>query len=195
MKEDGCIQEILECGYLVVVSKLLIGRSNMSTYVEGEMKRSGSELNSQDVSDNSTDSFRRNAFPSMSQRPSNLRVFSVSELKCHEEFQPFHQVFVMHHPPSLPSSSNGVKNTLSEPMKYTARTRENSPRSSGTSPLRTLRIQSLGKLNPIDLKRLSFHMSPPQRATQNKKINEEPDREMEVDHKDVKAEKDDTPEL
>ncbi|XLS82669.1 hypothetical protein HN51_048500 [Arachis hypogaea] len=88
MKEDGCIQEILECGYLVVVSKLLIGRSNMSTYVEGEMKRSGSELNSQDVSDNSTDSFRRNAFPSMSQRPSNLRVFSVSELKCHEEFQP-----------------------------------------------------------------------------------------------------------
>ena len=66
----------------------LSGRSNMSTYVEGEMKRSGSELNSQDVSDNSTDSFRRNAFPSMSQRPSNLRVFSVSELKCHEEFQP-----------------------------------------------------------------------------------------------------------
>ncbi|XP_016184859.1 probable serine/threonine-protein kinase PBL19 isoform X1 [Arachis ipaensis] len=59
----------------------LSGRSNMSTYVEGEMKRSGSELNSQDVSDNSTDSFRRNAFPSMSQRPSNLRVFSVSELK------------------------------------------------------------------------------------------------------------------
>ncbi|XP_020972423.1 probable serine/threonine-protein kinase PBL19 isoform X2 [Arachis ipaensis] len=59
----------------------MIGRSNMSTYVEGEMKRSGSELNSQDVSDNSTDSFRRNAFPSMSQRPSNLRVFSVSELK------------------------------------------------------------------------------------------------------------------
>ncbi|XLU65603.1 hypothetical protein S245_024812, partial [Arachis hypogaea] len=107
----------------------------------------------------------------------------------------FHQAFVMHHPPSLPSSSNSVKNTLSELMKYTAKTRENSPRSSGTSPLRTLRFQSLGKLNPIDLKRLSFHMSPPHRATQNKKINEEPDREMEVDHKDVKAEKDDTSEL
>ncbi|XLT94195.1 hypothetical protein HN873_015857 [Arachis hypogaea] len=72
-------------------------------------------------------------------------------------------------------------------MKYTAKTRENSPRSSGTSPLRTLRIQSLGKLNPIDLKRLSFHMSPPHRATQNKKINEEPDREMEVDHKDGRS--------
>ncbi|RYR38605.1 hypothetical protein Ahy_A09g043677 [Arachis hypogaea] len=80
-------------------------------------------------------------------------------------------------------------------MKYTARTGDNSPRSSGTSPLRTLRIQSLEKLNPIDLKRLSFHMSPPHKATQNKKINEEPDREMEVDHKDVKAEKVDTPEL
>ncbi|XLR44328.1 hypothetical protein S83_028988 [Arachis hypogaea] len=94
----------------------------------------------------------------------------------------------MHHPSSLPSSSN-------KPMKYTARTGDNSPRSSGTSPLRTLRIQSLEKLNPIDLKRLSFHMSPPHKATQNKKINEEPDREMEVDHKDVKAEKVDTPEL
>ncbi|RYR09329.1 hypothetical protein Ahy_B05g077588 [Arachis hypogaea] len=78
-------------------------------------------------------------------------------------------------------------------MKYTARTEENSLRSSGTSLLRTLRIQSLGKLNPIDLKRLSFHMSPPHKATQNKNISEELDREMEVDHKDGKAEKDDTP--
>ncbi|XP_061368766.1 serine/threonine-protein kinase PCRK1-like [Gastrolobium bilobum] len=59
----------------------LSGRSNSSTYVEGEMKRSGSELNSQNASDNSTDSLRRNAFPSLSQRPSNLRVFTVSELK------------------------------------------------------------------------------------------------------------------
>ncbi|XLU35257.1 hypothetical protein S245_071323, partial [Arachis hypogaea] len=84
-----------------------------------------------------------------------------------------------------------IGGVLPEPMKYTARTGENSPRSSGTSLLRTLRIQSLGKLNPIDLKRLSFHMSPPHKATQNKKINEELDREMEVDHKDGKAEKDD----
>ncbi|KAK7345544.1 hypothetical protein VNO77_16149 [Canavalia gladiata] len=59
----------------------LWGRSNSSTYVDTEMKRSGSELNSQDASDNSTDSLRRNAFPSLSQRPSNLRVFTVSELK------------------------------------------------------------------------------------------------------------------
>ncbi|RYR67234.1 hypothetical protein Ahy_A03g013538 [Arachis hypogaea] len=56
------------------------------------------------------------------------------------------------------------------------RTGENSPRSSGTSPLRTLRIQSLEKLNPINLKHLSFHMSPPHKATQNKKINEELDK-------------------
>ncbi|XP_015943329.1 uncharacterized protein At4g04980 [Arachis duranensis] len=92
---------------------------------------------------------------------------------------------------SSPDTPRGV---LPEPMKYPARTGENSPKSSGTSPLRTLRIQSLGKLNPIDLKRLSFHMSPPHKATQNKKINEEPDREMEVDHKDGKDEKDDTSE-
>nr|KYP67000.1 putative serine/threonine-protein kinase NAK [Cajanus cajan] len=59
----------------------LSGRSNSSTYVEAEMRRSGSELNSMDASDNSTDSQRRSAFPSLSQRPSNLRVFTVSELK------------------------------------------------------------------------------------------------------------------
>ncbi|KAI4300298.1 hypothetical protein L6164_033690 [Bauhinia variegata] len=56
-------------------------RSNSSTYLEGDIKRSGSELNSQNASDNSTDSLRRSAFPSLSQRPSNLRVFTVSELK------------------------------------------------------------------------------------------------------------------
>lgn len=58
------------------------GLSDSSTYVECEVRRSGSELNSQDVSDNaSTESLRRNATPSLSQRPSNLRVFTVSELK------------------------------------------------------------------------------------------------------------------
>ncbi|KAK7355560.1 hypothetical protein VNO80_14818 [Phaseolus coccineus] len=57
------------------------GRSNSSTFVEAEMRRSGSELNSMDASDTSTDSLRRNAFPSLSQRPSNLRVFTVPELK------------------------------------------------------------------------------------------------------------------
>ncbi|KAK7279332.1 hypothetical protein RJT34_24380 [Clitoria ternatea] len=57
------------------------GRSISSTYVEAEMRRSGSELNSLDASDNSTDSLRRNAFPNLSQRPSNLKAFTVSELK------------------------------------------------------------------------------------------------------------------
>lgn len=58
------------------------GRSDNSTYVEAEVRRSGSELNSQDISDNgSSESLRRNATPSLSQRPSNLRVFTVSELK------------------------------------------------------------------------------------------------------------------
>ncbi|RDX64169.1 putative serine/threonine-protein kinase PBL19, partial [Mucuna pruriens] len=59
------------------------GRSDNSTcVVEAEVRRSGSELNSQEVSDNgSSESLRRNTIPSLSQRPSNLRVFTVSELK------------------------------------------------------------------------------------------------------------------
>ncbi|XP_057757158.1 serine/threonine-protein kinase PCRK1-like [Arachis stenosperma] len=62
--------------------KSMSGRSDCSTYVETEVRRSGSELNSQDVSENgSSDSLRRNSTPSFSQRPSNLRVFTVSELK------------------------------------------------------------------------------------------------------------------
>ncbi|XP_054802750.1 serine/threonine-protein kinase PCRK1-like [Prosopis cineraria] len=61
--------------------KSISGLSNSSIYGEGDLRRSGSELNSQNVSDNSNDSLRRNSFPSLSQRPSNLRVFTVSELK------------------------------------------------------------------------------------------------------------------
>lgn len=59
--------------------KSISDRSNSSTY--GDLRRSGSEFNSQNVSDTSTDSLRRTSFPSLSQRPSNLRVFTVSELK------------------------------------------------------------------------------------------------------------------
>ncbi|WJX18145.1 Serine/threonine-protein kinase pcrk1 [Trifolium repens] len=59
----------------------LSGLSNNSTYGGSEVRRTGSDLNSLDASDNSTDSLRRNAFPNLSQRPSNLRVFTVSELK------------------------------------------------------------------------------------------------------------------
>ncbi|KAI4349130.1 hypothetical protein L6164_009765 [Bauhinia variegata] len=55
--------------------------SNSSTYPVGDIGKSGSELNSQGASDISTDSLRGTSFPSLSQRPSNLRVFTVSELK------------------------------------------------------------------------------------------------------------------
>lgn len=54
-----------------------------SAYTEREVRRSGSELNSQNVSDTSTDSMgRRASFPSFSQRPSNLKVFTFAELKA-----------------------------------------------------------------------------------------------------------------
>ncbi|KAE8666246.1 putative receptor-like protein kinase [Hibiscus syriacus] len=52
-----------------------------STFTDPEIARSGSELNSQNVSGISTESMRQSSFPSMSQRTSNLRVFTVSELK------------------------------------------------------------------------------------------------------------------
>lgn len=52
-----------------------------STLNEGEVRRSESELNSHNVSDNTVESLRRTSFPSFSQRPSNLRVFTMSELK------------------------------------------------------------------------------------------------------------------
>ncbi|TKY71664.1 hypothetical protein E2542_SST00396 [Spatholobus suberectus] len=56
------------------------------------------------------------------------------------------------------------------------------PRYFSTTPLWSLRIQAVGKLNPIDLKRLSFHMSPPH--TEAHKIEKEPIMNMEIiDHK------------
>ncbi|KAG8500952.1 hypothetical protein CXB51_002955 [Gossypium anomalum] len=56
-------------------------RSKNSTFTDREIGRSGSELNSQNVSATSSESIRRSSFPSMSQRPSNLKVFTVSELR------------------------------------------------------------------------------------------------------------------
>lgn len=89
-----------------------------------------------------------------------------------------------------PSSSPVTpRSVLPELMKYSARTGE-SPRSSCASPLLwSLRVQAVGKLNPIDVKRLSFHMSPTRMETQSSKIEEEPAREMEEDDK-VSAVKD-----
>ncbi|XP_027349335.1 serine/threonine-protein kinase PCRK1-like [Abrus precatorius] len=58
------------------------GRSDNSRHVEAEVRGSGSDFNSLDISDSgSTESLRRSAIPSLSQRPSNLRVFTVPELK------------------------------------------------------------------------------------------------------------------
>ncbi|KAG4184073.1 hypothetical protein ERO13_A09G148400v2 [Gossypium hirsutum] len=59
----------------------LSNRSLNSMCADREIARSGSELNSQNVSGVSSESMGRSYFPSMSQRPSNLRVFTVSELK------------------------------------------------------------------------------------------------------------------
>lgn len=55
--------------------------STNSTNTEVEVGRSGSELNSQNVSNSSSESSRRNYILSMSERASNLRVFTVSDLK------------------------------------------------------------------------------------------------------------------
>ncbi|KAJ4845460.1 Serine/threonine-protein kinase pcrk1 [Turnera subulata] len=49
--------------------------------VDQQKEGLGSELNSQNVSGTSTESAGRPSMPSVSQRPSNLRVFTVSELK------------------------------------------------------------------------------------------------------------------
>ncbi|KAF7818634.1 serine/threonine-protein kinase PCRK1-like [Senna tora] len=61
--------------------KLASGLSNSSFNAEDDVRRSGSEFNSKVASENSTDSQRRTALPSLSQKPSNLKVFTVSELK------------------------------------------------------------------------------------------------------------------
>lgn len=66
------------------------------------------------------------------------------------------------------------KSVLSEPMTL---------RYSSSTPLWSLRIQAVGKLNPIDLKRLSYHMSPPPHMETNR-IGKESTINMEIiDHK------------
>ncbi|PSR92831.1 Receptor-like protein kinase [Actinidia chinensis var. chinensis] len=46
-----------------------------------DVRRSGSEFNSQNISDTSTESNGRSTVPILSQRPNNLRVFTFSEMK------------------------------------------------------------------------------------------------------------------
>ncbi|XP_057779163.1 serine/threonine-protein kinase PCRK1-like [Salvia miltiorrhiza] len=55
--------------------------STQSSFTDHEIKQSGSELNSQDVSNTSTESRGRNQFPNLSERASDLKVFTFSELK------------------------------------------------------------------------------------------------------------------
>ena len=62
--------------------KVVSNLSSSSALGDDEVNRSCSDLNSQCVSDTSTDSIRKNSFLSMSQRStSNLRVFAFQELK------------------------------------------------------------------------------------------------------------------
>ncbi|KAL2533631.1 Protein kinase superfamily protein [Abeliophyllum distichum] len=55
--------------------------SVQSSFTDREMRQSGSDFNSQDASDTSTESRGRNQFPILSDRPSNLRAFTFSEMK------------------------------------------------------------------------------------------------------------------
>ena len=56
--------------------------ASFSMSTDHEMRRSGSELNSQNVSDFSTVSSTNNSFAALSQRQSNLREFTFLELKA-----------------------------------------------------------------------------------------------------------------
>ncbi|XP_052200086.1 serine/threonine-protein kinase PCRK1-like [Diospyros lotus] len=62
-------------------AKSTSGRSSTSTLTDREMRKSGSEFNSQNASDVSIESSTRISFTTLSQKPSNLRVFTVAELK------------------------------------------------------------------------------------------------------------------
>ncbi|CAL9220198.1 unnamed protein product [Arabidopsis halleri] len=63
--------------------KTPISVSLTSNFSDREMNRSGSEFNSRDVSGTSTESSmgRKNSYPTMSTRASNLRDFSITDLK------------------------------------------------------------------------------------------------------------------
>uniref|UniRef100_A0A0E0K6Y8 non-specific serine/threonine protein kinase n=1 Tax=Oryza punctata TaxID=4537 RepID=A0A0E0K6Y8_ORYPU len=62
------------------VNKSASVRSLSTTSTERDV-RSGSDFNSMNVSDMSAESIRRTQYPSFTDQPSNLRVFSFSELK------------------------------------------------------------------------------------------------------------------
>ncbi|PIN11054.1 Serine/threonine protein kinase [Handroanthus impetiginosus] len=62
-------------------TKSTLDRSSASTSTDQDMRKSGSEYSSQNISDTSSASSAKMSFASLSQRPSNLKVFTFSELK------------------------------------------------------------------------------------------------------------------
>ncbi|XP_011077251.1 probable serine/threonine-protein kinase PBL19 [Sesamum indicum] len=62
-------------------TKSTSGRSTTSTSTDQDVRKSGSEYSSQNISDISSASSAKISFASLSQRPSNLRVFTFAELK------------------------------------------------------------------------------------------------------------------
>lgn len=55
--------------------------TSMTMSTDRDLRKSGSEFNSQNVSDFSTESSTKNSFASLGQRQSNLKAFTFSELK------------------------------------------------------------------------------------------------------------------
>ena len=109
--------------------------------------------------------------------------FDIEEDEQKKEFSPKSSSFGKFVPrtssfsDSTCSSPLTPRSVLPEFMKHSLRSSE-SPRSSCSSPrLWSLRVQAVGKLSPVDGKRLSFNMSP----THIVKIDEEPITETEVD--------------
>lgn len=66
----------------IQITKSSLNKSNSTTSTDHDIKRSGSDMNLAATSASSADSVRRVQLRSFSQRGSNLRVFSVSELKA-----------------------------------------------------------------------------------------------------------------
>ncbi|KAH6804034.1 Protein kinase superfamily protein [Perilla frutescens var. frutescens] len=62
-------------------TKYASGGSITSTSMDLEVRKSGSECNSQNISDTSSGSSAKISFASLSLKPSNLRVFTFAELK------------------------------------------------------------------------------------------------------------------
>ncbi|XP_058756116.1 uncharacterized protein At4g04980-like [Vicia villosa] len=83
-----------------------------------------------------------------------------------------------------PSSPLTPTSVLPEPMEYIAKSASCSP------TLRSLRIQGVEKLNPIDLKRLLYHMSAQLVETRDNKIENEEVIDEEKDQKVENYEKD-----